>query len=71
MPRISSRRQVSLPVESLEAAGFRAGDEVVLVAAAANRIVLRRACPDLAPALAVLDGLYEWGYLETRSDGRA
>jgi len=72
MPRISSKHQVTLPVESLEGAGLRAGDEVVIEAEGADRIVVHRAAPDLASALGVFDGLYEPGYLETlRSEERA
>jgi bifunctional DNA-binding transcriptional regulator/antitoxin component of YhaV-PrlF toxin-antitoxin module len=69
--RISSKHQVTLPVESLEAAGLRAGDEVVIEAEGADRIVVHRAAPDLASALGVFDGLYEPGYLEKlRSEER-
>lgn len=71
MARISSKHQVTLPVESLEAAGLRAGDEVVIEAEGADRIVVHRAAPDLASALGVFDGLYEPGYLEKlRSEER-
>ena len=71
MPRISSKHQVTLPVESLEAAGLRAGDEVVIEAEGADRIVVHRAAPDLASALGVFDGLYEPDYLEKlRSEER-
>ena len=72
MPRISSKHQVTLPVESLEAAGFRAGDEVVIEAEAADRIVVHRAAPDLSGALGIFDGLYGPGYLDRlRSEERA
>lgn len=72
MPRISSKHQVTLPVESLEAAGLRAGDEVVIEAEGEDRIVVHRASPDLASALGVFDGLYEPGYLEKlRAEERA
>jgi bifunctional DNA-binding transcriptional regulator/antitoxin component of YhaV-PrlF toxin-antitoxin module len=71
MARISSKHQVTLPVESLEAAGLRAGDEVVIEAEGADRIVVHRAAPDLASALGVFDGLYEPSYLEKlRSEER-
>lgn len=72
MPRISSKHQVTLPVESLEAAGLWAGDEVRIDAEGPDRIVVYRAAPDLAHALGVFDGLYEPGYLEKlRSEERA
>jgi len=72
MPRISSKNQITLPVESLEAAGLRAGDEVVVEAEGRDRILVHRARPDLEAALGVFDGLYGPGYLdELRSEERA
>jgi bifunctional DNA-binding transcriptional regulator/antitoxin component of YhaV-PrlF toxin-antitoxin module len=71
MPRISSKHQVTLPVECLEAAGLRPGDEVVIEAEGVDRILVHRAAPDLASALGVFDGLYEPGHLERlRSEER-
>jgi bifunctional DNA-binding transcriptional regulator/antitoxin component of YhaV-PrlF toxin-antitoxin module len=72
MSRISGKNQVTLPVESLEAAGLRAGDEVVIEAEGEDRIVVHRAAPHLSAALGVFDGLYEPGYLDRlRSEERA
>lgn len=71
MSRISTKHQVTLPVQSLEAAGLRPGDEVVIEAEGVDRIVIHRAAPDLASALGVFDGLYEPGHLEKlRSEER-
>jgi len=64
MPRISSKHQVTLPVETLEQAGLRAGDEVEIEAEGPDRIVVRRVERDPARALGVFDGLYEPDYLE-------
>jgi len=62
---------VTLPVESLEAAGLRPGGEVVIEAEGVDRIVVHRAAPAPASALGVFDGLYEPGYLEKlRSEER-
>lgn len=72
MPRISTKNQVTLPVESLKAAGLKPGDEVAIEAEGADRIVVHRAASDLTGALGVFDGLYEPGYLERlRSEDRA
>lgn len=61
-----------MPVESLEAAGLRAGDDVVIEAEGVDRIVVHRAAPDLDSALGVFDGLYEPGHLEKlRSEERS
>lgn len=72
MPRISSKHQVTLPVESLEAAGLMPGDEVTIDAEGPDRIVVHRAVPDLTHALGVFDGLYGPGYLDRlRSEERS
>jgi bifunctional DNA-binding transcriptional regulator/antitoxin component of YhaV-PrlF toxin-antitoxin module len=64
MVHISRKRQITLPVESLDAAGLRSGDEVVIEAEGLGRIVIQRKTSDLAAGLGVFDGLYEPGYLE-------
>jgi bifunctional DNA-binding transcriptional regulator/antitoxin component of YhaV-PrlF toxin-antitoxin module len=64
MPRISAKNQVTLPVESLAAAGLGAGDEVTIEAEGPDTIVVRRASKDIDAALGVFDGLYEPGYLD-------
>jgi bifunctional DNA-binding transcriptional regulator/antitoxin component of YhaV-PrlF toxin-antitoxin module len=69
MPRISSKHQVTLPVESLERAGLKAGDDVVIEAEGPDRIVVRRAEPDRSAAFGVFDGLYEPGYLDRLRSG--
>jgi bifunctional DNA-binding transcriptional regulator/antitoxin component of YhaV-PrlF toxin-antitoxin module len=72
MPRISSKHQVTLPVESLARAGFKAGDEVTIEAESPDTIVVRRARRDVEAALGVFDGLFEPGYLDRlRSEERA
>jgi bifunctional DNA-binding transcriptional regulator/antitoxin component of YhaV-PrlF toxin-antitoxin module len=69
VPRISSKHQVTLPVETLEAAGLRAGDEVVIEAEGTDRIVVHRAPPDVVAALGVFNGLYEPDYLDRLRSG--
>jgi bifunctional DNA-binding transcriptional regulator/antitoxin component of YhaV-PrlF toxin-antitoxin module len=64
MPRISSKHQVTLPVETLKRAGLEVGDEVAIEADGADRIVVRRVSRDVERALGVFDGLYEPGYLD-------
>ncbi len=64
MTRISSKHQVTLPVESLRQAGLNAGDEVAVEADGADRIVVRRVARTTKDGLGVFDGLYEPGYLE-------
>lgn len=62
---------MTLPVGSLADSGLKAGDEVTIEAEGTDRIVVRRAAPDLAHALGIFDGLYEPGYLDRlRSEER-
>jgi bifunctional DNA-binding transcriptional regulator/antitoxin component of YhaV-PrlF toxin-antitoxin module len=69
MARISSKNQVTLPVESLKRAGLSVGDEVAIEADGADRIVVRRVSRDAERVLGVFDGLYEPGYLERLRSG--
>ncbi len=72
MPRISSKHQVTLPVEALASAGFTAGDDVSIEAAGPDVIVVRRAHRDVMAGFGVFDGLYEPGYLDDlRSEERS
>jgi len=64
MPRVSSKHQVTLPVDALERAGLRAGDEVRIEAEGPDRIVVERIPRDPAEAFGVFSGLYEPGYLD-------
>jgi bifunctional DNA-binding transcriptional regulator/antitoxin component of YhaV-PrlF toxin-antitoxin module len=54
MPRISSKHQVTLPVESLERAGLKPGDEVRIEADGPDPIVVQRIARDPADALGSL-----------------
>jgi AbrB family looped-hinge helix DNA binding protein len=69
MPKISSKHQVTLPVETLKRAGLSVGDEVVIEADGDDRIVVRRVLRDVEQALGVFDGLYEPNYLEQLRSG--
>ncbi|HEY4277951.1 MAG TPA: AbrB/MazE/SpoVT family DNA-binding domain-containing protein [Conexibacter sp.] len=72
MPKISSKHQVTLPVEALANAGLTAGDEVTIEAEGPDTIVVRRTPRDPADGFGVFDGLYEPGYLDRlRSEERA
>lgn len=72
MSKISSKHQVTLPVEVLEHTGIKAGDKVMIEAEGPDRIVVRRVVSSPEEALGIFDGLYEPGYLEKlRSKERA
>jgi AbrB family looped-hinge helix DNA binding protein len=63
MPRISSKNQVTLPVDALSAAGLKAGDEVTIAATGDGGIVIRRYVGGIDAAIGIFNGLYEPGYL--------
>jgi bifunctional DNA-binding transcriptional regulator/antitoxin component of YhaV-PrlF toxin-antitoxin module len=69
MPRISTKHQITLPVQSLAGAGLRPGDEVTIEAEGPDTIVVRRAQRDVNAALGVFDGLYAPGYLDRLRSG--
>jgi bifunctional DNA-binding transcriptional regulator/antitoxin component of YhaV-PrlF toxin-antitoxin module len=69
VPKISSKHQVTLPVESLAEAGLKSGDEVTIEAEGTDTIVVRRARRNVDAALGVFDGLFEPGYLERLRSG--
>jgi bifunctional DNA-binding transcriptional regulator/antitoxin component of YhaV-PrlF toxin-antitoxin module len=72
MPKISSKHQVTLPVETLKRAGLEAGDEVAIEAEGADRIIVRRVSRNVESAFGVFDGMYEPDYLERlRAEERA
>lgn len=72
VPKISSKNQITLPVECLRSVGLEPGDEVTVQAEGADAIVVRRAQRDVEGALGVFDGLFEPGYLDRlRSEERA
>ena len=64
MTKISSKNQVTLPVETLRRSGLRSGDEVLIESAGSGQIVLRRVAADPAQGLGIFDGLYPPGYLD-------
>jgi bifunctional DNA-binding transcriptional regulator/antitoxin component of YhaV-PrlF toxin-antitoxin module len=69
MPRISSKHQITLPVESLDRAGLKPGDDVAIEAEGPDRIIVRRAATNPADALGIFDGLYGPDYLERLRSG--
>lgn len=64
MSRISSKNQVTLPVELLRPTGLTAGDQVAIEVEGSDRIIIRRRSEDFENATGVFDGLYEVDHLE-------
>lgn len=72
--RVSSKRQITIPLHVLEQTGFGPGDELKVEVDRANRIVLTRAV-DRAERLRAIEetagmftGVYEPGYLDRLRD---
>jgi len=67
--RISSKHQITIPVEALRAAGLEPGDVLEVAAAEFGQIALRRAENPYLRFAGSLTGVYPVGYLdEVRSD---
>ncbi len=64
MPRISTKHQVTVPVTTLEEAGLRAGDQVVIEALGEGEVRIRRGALTFEGAFGALTGAYPPGYLE-------
>ena len=64
MPRISTKHQVTVPVTTLEEAGLRAGDQVVIEALGEGEVRIRRRALTFESAFGALTGTYPPGYLE-------
>lgn len=66
MPRLSSKNQITVPVDVLRAAGLRAGDEVVVRAAGDGRVELERVADLVSRYAGALR--YPPGYLDALRD---
>lgn len=69
MARISSKNQVTLPVEQMAKAGLEALDDVEVIAEGDGQIAIRRARRGIEGGLGVFNGLYEPGYLKKLREG--
>ena len=68
MPKISSKNQITIPVEALRAAGLGPGDEVVVRAAGSGEIVVAARESRVRRHAGIVSGLYEAGYLDRLRD---
>ncbi len=62
--RISSKNQVTIPVEALRAAGLHPGDVLEVATAEPGQVALRRAENPYRRFAGILTGVYPPGYLE-------
>ena len=66
--RVSSKNQVTLPIDVLVAAGVRPGDSLMVEAKSTGEIVLRREVDPLQKYIGVFNGVYPPGYLDELRD---
>jgi AbrB family looped-hinge helix DNA binding protein len=59
MPKISSKNQVTLPVEAMRAAGLRAGDEVAIRTVGDGEVVIARRGSRIRRHAGIASGIYE------------
>jgi AbrB family looped-hinge helix DNA binding protein len=59
MPKVSSKNQITLPVEALRAAGLRPGDEVTVRAAGDGEIVVAARGSRVRRHAGIASGIYE------------
>jgi bifunctional DNA-binding transcriptional regulator/antitoxin component of YhaV-PrlF toxin-antitoxin module len=64
MPRVSSKNQVTLPVEAMRAAGLRAGEEVTLRSIGDGELIIAARGLRVRRNAGVATGIYEEGELD-------
>jgi bifunctional DNA-binding transcriptional regulator/antitoxin component of YhaV-PrlF toxin-antitoxin module len=68
MPRISSKNQVTLPVDAMRAAGMHPGDEVTIRAAGDGELVVAVRGSRVRRHAGIASGIYAAGELDQLRD---
>lgn len=68
MPRVSSKNQVTLPVEAMRAAGLRPGDEITVRPVGDGEIVLATRGTRIRRHAGIATGIYKDGELDRLRD---
>jgi bifunctional DNA-binding transcriptional regulator/antitoxin component of YhaV-PrlF toxin-antitoxin module len=68
MPRVSSKNQVTLPVEAMRAAGLRPGDEITVRPVGNGEIVLATRGTRIRRHAGIATGIYGDGELDRLRD---
>lgn len=68
MPRISSKNQVTLPVDAMRAAGVHPGDEVTIRAAGDGELVVAVRGSRVRRHAGIANGIYAAGELDQLRD---
>jgi bifunctional DNA-binding transcriptional regulator/antitoxin component of YhaV-PrlF toxin-antitoxin module len=68
MPKVSSKNQVTIPVEAMRAAGLHAGDEITVRPVGAGEIVIATRGSRVRRNAGIASGIYEDGELDRLRD---
>jgi bifunctional DNA-binding transcriptional regulator/antitoxin component of YhaV-PrlF toxin-antitoxin module len=68
MPRVSSKNQVTLPVDVMRAAGLRAGDDVTIRPLGDGEVVVAARASRVRRHAGIADGIYRAGELDELRD---
>jgi bifunctional DNA-binding transcriptional regulator/antitoxin component of YhaV-PrlF toxin-antitoxin module len=68
VPKVSSKNQVTIPVETMRAAGLRAGDEITVRPAGEGEIVIATRGSRVRRHAGIAKGIYEDNELEKLRD---
>ncbi|HEY3960297.1 MAG TPA: AbrB/MazE/SpoVT family DNA-binding domain-containing protein [Solirubrobacteraceae bacterium] len=68
MPKVSSKNQVTIPVEAMRAAGLRAGDEIIVRPIGDGEIMLAARGLRVRRHAGIATGIYEGGELDRLRD---
>lgn len=68
MPKVSSKNQVTIPVEAMRAAGLHAGDEITLRPVGEGEIVIATRGSRVRRNAGIAKGIYKDGELDRLRD---
>lgn len=68
MPKVSTKNQVTLPVEAMRAAGLEAGDEVTIRPIGSGEIVIAARASRVRRHAGIAEGIYRSGELDELRD---
>jgi bifunctional DNA-binding transcriptional regulator/antitoxin component of YhaV-PrlF toxin-antitoxin module len=68
VPKLSSKNQITLPVEAMRAAGLQAGDEVTIRPTGEGEIVIATRGSRVRRNAGIASGVYEGGELDRLRD---
>jgi AbrB family looped-hinge helix DNA binding protein len=68
MAKVSSKNQITLPVEAMRAAGLRAGDEVTVRPVGDGEVLVAARGSRVRRHAGIADGIYDPGELERLRD---